>query len=142
MLMAIRLTTTQARAWKIPKARAVRTRSSPPRRPDGYASQLEADYAVQLELQRQHGEIRRWVYEPFRLNLSHGLKPVRYTPDFLVFTESGRCEIHECKGLWRPKDRVVVKICADLWREWRVVGVTRSQLMWYYEDFSYPSSNP
>ena len=133
--MPIRLTKAQAKTYgiRVPKARAPRLR--PTHRPDGYRSQLEADYAQVLQQQVLAGTLVRWVYEPWQFVLVPGAKPVRYTPDFLAIPTRGKWTIFECKGLWRPKDRVVIKLCAHAWPEFRVIGVTRVRGVWQFEAF-------
>jgi hypothetical protein len=73
----------------------------------GFRSQLEADWAGQLELRRLAGEIASWQYEPRTFVLgSHR----SYTPDFRVIYPGGaRIDWHEVKGpqFW-DKDRVRV----------------------------------
>ena len=132
--MPLRLTKAQVKAYGIRVSRAPRLRSA--RRPDGYASQLEADYAHVLQQQVLAGTLVRWVYEPWQFVLVPGAKPVRYKPDFLAIPPRGKWTIFECKGLWRPKDRVVIKLCAHAWPELHVIGVTRVRGVWQFEAFS------
>lgn len=133
--MPLRLSKQQAKSYgfTVPKAKA-KTRTT--RRADGYASQLEADYAQHLRQEQEMGLILRWVYEPWQFVLVPGSQPVRYKPDFIVIPKRGKWEIREIKGRWRPRDRVVMKLCAHKWPEFRVIGVMRVRGVWTYEQFS------
>jgi len=128
--MSVRLSRTQARAWGV-TAKAMRQPKST--RADGYDSQLEADYATYLE---RDEAVRRWVYHPWQFLLVPGKKPVRYTPDFLVFRVVGPPQIVEVKGYWRTADRIRIKLCASRYPEFQVLGVTRLNRLWQYESFS------
>jgi len=70
-----------------------------------FKSKLEARYANYLERLRELGGILGWWYEPVRLEFpDKTVSPKEYTPDFLVLTDGGEVELHECKGLIAQKD--------------------------------------
>ena len=76
-----------------------------------YRSKLEAIYAQSLDLMLKAGDILSWEYEPrFKLEVE-GVKIANHFPDFLVTTQHGQEEIHECKGVetdaWRMKWRLM-----------------------------------
>lgn len=131
--MAIRFTKAQAKQFGVRLAK--KPQEKKPRRTDGYDSQLEADYAQRLTHLWMQKSIKKWVYHPWQFILIPGTKPVRYTPDFLVIPLTGRWEIHETKGYWRRADRIVIKLCAEKWPEFRVLGVTREHGLWDMETF-------
>lgn len=131
--MPLKLTKAQARQYGLTVAK---TPTRPARRADGYASQLEADYAQVLMQEQRAGTILRWVYEPWQFVLVPGKQPVRYKPDYLVIPKRGKWEIREVKGRWRPRDRVIMKLCAHKWPELKVVGVMRVRGVWTFEVFS------
>jgi hypothetical protein len=126
--MPIRMSRREAQQLLRTKLPAVKK----PQRDDGYDSQLEADYAAHLDTTPDRG---LWKAHPWQFILVPGKQPVRYTPDFLLMGKTP-WQIHEVKGFWRPKDRVIIKLCAERWPQFRVVGVTREHGQWVLEEFS------
>ena len=129
--MPVRMTRRTASLYGI---RTKPRKPSPRERWNGYASGLEQQYAERLS---RDPTVKKWVYEPWQWILVPGPKPVRYTPDFLVIKHtSPKWEIHETKGLWRPKDRVIMKLCADKWgHEFLIYGITQVHGLWDFETF-------
>jgi len=79
------------------KTKQIRIKADdPPARSDGFRSQLEADYAVQLTLRGF-----KWRYEPFTLHLPGG---VDYTPDFIAWVGEHAPRLIECKGSKKMKN--------------------------------------
>ena len=79
-------------------------------------NKTERAYAERLELLRQAGEIRRWVYEPLRFIMAF---KTTYTPDFMV-VYSDHIELHEVKGGFVRDDAIVkFKVAAKLFPEFR-----------------------
>lgn len=122
--MPIRLSKTQAKQYGLPVKNASKR---PARRADGYASQLEADYAQVL---RHDSMVRLWQYEAIRLILA---PKTTYLPDFLVVTAKGTLEIHEVKGFLREKDNVKVKVAARLFPMFRFFLVRKLNGLWDYQ---------
>lgn len=80
-----------------------------------YHSRYEADWARYLDHLQQGGQIRAWVQNTTRFNLSEGVEYATkagvdtawsWTPDFLVWLSDGTCEIHEVSG-WRHNRKAV-----------------------------------
>lgn len=99
----------------VPSADVVRPR---------YRSQLEAHYAQYLTWREQAGEVTRWYYEPFSLNIAEGC---RFTPDFLVILPDGTQRIDETKGYMREAARVRLRVAARLYPHWNFYLVTRTK---------------
>lgn len=107
-------------------ARAAGARG-PKARPSGpYASQLEADYAVELDRRKLAGEIQHWDYEPEKLRLA---LRTYYTPDFRVVVE-GRTEMHEVKGYLRRYASLTLRFAAEAFPQYRFVLVQRRKGEW------------
>lgn len=107
-------------------ARAAGARG-PKARPTGpYASQLEADYAVELDRRKLAGEIQHWDYEPEKLRLA--LRTF-YTPDFRVVVE-GRTEMHEVKGYLRRYASLTLRFAAEQFPQYTFVLVQRRKGAW------------
>jgi hypothetical protein len=100
--------------------------------PSPYRSQLEADYAQRLELQRIAGEVLGYDYEGMRLNLGGG---AWYKPDFLILPPSMELTLAEVKGFWREAARVRIKVAAAKYPYLRFVAVTREDGVWREECF-------
>ena len=66
-------------------------------------NKTEAEYAKQLELQKQQGKILDWRFEPLTFRLAHRCT---YTPDFLVVTPD-EIQIHEVEGGFIREDAAV-----------------------------------
>jgi len=97
-----------------------------------FKSNLESDYAQLLSLRVKAGEIINWYYEPFNIRLADN---TYWKPDFmLVFLT--HFEFHETKGFWRRDARAKIKIAADMYPEFRFVGVQYEHNNWVYEKFS------
>lgn len=64
-------------------------------------SKLEASYELYLSALKHAGEIQAFWYHPLTLKLPGG---VRYTPDFMVWPNEGKVQIHECKGSLKMKN--------------------------------------
>jgi hypothetical protein len=92
---------------------------------DGFDSQLERDYLVELAARGWHV-----VPHPFTLHLPGG---VDYTPDGIAWDDSYVIEIrvYECKGSIKAKNardsRTRFKIAAGLFPCWPWVWVTRDR---------------
>lgn len=110
-----------------PKARAKALRT------DGYASQLEADYAAVLELERRAGTIHAWMYQPLRLILADRCT---YEPDFLVIHNSGELEFRETKGYFREDAKIKTKVAARTfpWFTFVVVQRKSKKAPWVIEE--------
>jgi len=70
-----------------------------------FRSQLEADYAERLDLDRC---VIRWYYEPLKLRIAEQW----YSPDFMVVLAGGAVEFHETKGVHRGRERGIAKLNA------------------------------
>lgn len=66
-----------------------------------FDSKLEAAYDQYLSALKHAGEIQAFWYHPLTLKLPGG---VRYTPDFMVWPNEGKVQIHECKGSLKMKN--------------------------------------
>lgn len=91
------------KGFKRPKYRNVRTeyRGMP------FDSKAEAEYARQLDLRQNAGEIKGWTRQvPFML----GVPENKYRADFLVFHNDGTVEAVDVKGMETPKFKRDVKL--------------------------------
>ena len=70
-----------------------------------FRSQLEADYAERLDLDRR---VIRYYYEPTKLRIAEQW----YTVDFMVVFAGGAVEYHETKGIHRGRERGLAKLNA------------------------------
>lgn len=75
-----------------------------------YDSKMEAKWAQVLDMRMEAGEIVGWERQ---VTFSIGPARVRWTVDFMVYTEYGRVEIHEVKGFETEPFRIKKK----LWKE-------------------------
>ena len=81
-------------------------------------NKTEAEYAKQLELQKQQGEILDWRFEPLTFRLAHRCT---YTPDFLVVTPD-EIQIHEVKGGFIREDAAV---------KWKTAAARHPHFRWF-----------
>lgn len=70
------------------------------------------------------GEFLKVIFERFRFIYVHSdpvtkRKESTYTPDFYCLTSDGIIEIHEVKGLEDEADRLKIKVCSDLFPEFK-----------------------
>lgn len=91
-------------------------------------SKLEASYELYLSALKHVGEIQAFWYHPLTLKLPGG---VRYTPDFMVWPNEGKVQIHECKG-WSKNLRdgmTRLKLASGLFScwDWRLVKRNKGQ---------------
>lgn len=98
-----------------------------------YASSTERAYAALLEQRLRAGEIKAWLYEPWRLLLADR---TTYTPDFLVITTENFLECHEVKGFWRDDARVKIKVASRQHPYLRFLAVTLKKKQWTYEEIN------
>jgi hypothetical protein len=70
-------------------------RRSRKRKPSGYRSELEAEFARYLEAAKSSGAVLAWQYEALTFHLG---ERASYTPDFLVLYPDGELELVEVKG--------------------------------------------
>lgn len=92
------------------------------RLPEGKMNQTETEYAAQLEMEKQAGEITSYQFEAVKLRLG---KNTFYTADFLVRLKNGELELREVKGFWKDDARVKIKNAAYLYPIFRFVGITK-----------------
>jgi hypothetical protein len=82
-------------AEKIPATKS----EKPKRKKDRYRSGAERKFAEDIEHARIMGAIKGWQHEPVSLVVADdGENRVRYTPDFLVWTNDGKFYFVEIKG--------------------------------------------
>ena len=101
-----------------------------------FDSQLEVDFARELERWLEDKTIADWRYHPLRFRLAKG---VTYEPDFRVLSHGivPRLTFYEVKGSWKAKNardsRTRLKIAASMnqWCGW--YGVTREKGVWKFE---------
>lgn len=105
----------------------VRRPQSQKQHPSPFRSKLEAAYAGYLHTLMLAGDIKRYAYEPIRLNLA---PKTTLTPDFLVELPNGSLEIHEVKGWAREDAMAKLKISARLYPQWKFVLVNRFRGEW------------
>lgn len=104
--------------------------------PDERMNKTERAYADDLQLLKEAGEIRDWMFEPFNLRLA---KKTFYKPDFAVLTIDGFIEIHEVKGFWEDDARVKIKVAAEKFPWFTFAAVkkgTKKNPGWQYEYFN------
>lgn len=95
-------------------------------------NKLEAKYALTvLEPLLKAGEIIKYRYEAIKLKLANN---TTYTPDFYV-VYPGHIEFHETKGRWMDDARVKIKVAAEMYSEYRFLGVKWNKKKWEYEEF-------
>lgn len=73
-------------------------------------NEWEREFAAQLEVRKQDGEILWWGFEPIRIRLASG---AWYKPDFVTVDKQHRTEVYEVKGLWREAARVRFKVAVE-----------------------------
>jgi len=82
-----------------------------------FRSKLEYRYCVYLELLKQAGEIVNWWYEDretlMEVETAYLHNKKLYLPDFVVQTNTGRYELHECKGFFQQKDAMKLRLAAQ-----------------------------
>lgn len=104
-------------------------------REPGNMNRLEARYASELDL-RTHclaPEVLSVRFEAMKIRLAD---KTFYTPDFMLVMRDGTVEFHEVKGFWEDDARVKVKVAAEMFPEFRFVGVTWDRRDgWKYERF-------
>lgn len=81
------------------------------RLPKGKMNKTEAQYAEELERQRQLGIIRDWKFHPMNIRLADR---AFYEVDFLVFHGDGTLAIHETKGSYTTdKGQLKIRLAAE-----------------------------
>lgn len=100
------------------QAKTARAKSSKPKRADGFDSDLERDYALELTARGL-----RWHYHGLTLNLGSGLT---YTPDFDYFDPRGFTVVIEVKGSRRMKN------ARDSLTRWKVAAAMYPQHHWLW----------
>lgn len=109
------------------RTKAERTRKANAR-PDGYRSQLEADYAAQLSAQGI-----AFHYEVLNLNIGEDLA---YTPDFDYTSADGVFTVVELKGNSKMKNArdslTRFKVAAALYPRWRWLWIESGQIKYHY----------
>jgi hypothetical protein len=79
----------------------------------GERNKLEAAYELELEAQKQRGEILWYVFEGITFKLAND---TRYTPDFVVMLANGQIECREtkgCKYIFQSDAKVKVKVASE-----------------------------
>jgi hypothetical protein len=66
----------------------------------GEMNKLELAYSQELAYRKQAGTIVDWRHELFKLRLADN---TTLTVDFVVFTNDGFIELHDCKGSFFPE---------------------------------------
>lgn len=85
-------------------------------------NKTEAAYAAMLEAQKKAGRIQDWKYESVTFKIA---PDTRYTPDFMVVTDS-EVQFHEVKGGLIRDDAVLkYKLTAEIfpqfkWEMWQL----------------------
>ena len=88
----------------------------------GKMNALEAAYAEVLESERRDGTIQNYWFEKIKLVLADRCT---YMPDFMVLTDDGFIEMHECKGFPTDTWKVKWKLSIDQFPLFKFVLVTR-----------------
>jgi hypothetical protein len=76
----------------------------------GEMNKTEAAYALELEAQKQAGDILWYVFEGITLKLA---PDVRYTPDFFLMHQNGELECREVKSRWIGDAKPKIRIAAN-----------------------------
>jgi len=76
----------------------------------GTMNKTESAYALELERQRQAGEIQWYRFEGVKLRLGDN---TFLTVDFVVMAADGVLEMREVKGFYRDDAKVKMKVAAD-----------------------------
>jgi hypothetical protein len=79
------------------------------KRTNGYASKLEAAYAGDLAVRKQHGEIVDWL-EQVPVKLPGGIK---YVCDFMLIMADGSVKFVETKGLATPTWKLKLRLLEE-----------------------------
>ena len=104
-----------------------------------YKSKWEMLYAMDLEDAQRAGTVTAWLYEPMRLRLTDpsrdvngkAIRPITYTPDFLVYRPSrSKLRLVEVKGRRRTKDINRYKLARDKFPWFEFVMVSRKASRW------------
>jgi hypothetical protein len=101
-----------------------------------FDSQLELDFAAELERWRKEGKVDSWLYHPMRFRLARN---VTYTPDFTSSVDFGvwPLTVYEVKGSWQSRgardSRTRLKIAAWTYQWFNWYGVTREKGVWQFE---------
>ena len=105
-----------------------------------YRSKWELLYSLYLDDEQRAGKVTRWQYEPIRLRLTDpsrdadgkAVRPIFYTPDFLVDRPMhAKFQLVEIKGFRRTKDVNRYKLARDKFRYWfDFVMVSRTSSGW------------
>ena len=77
----------------------------------GERNKTEQAYELELERQKQSGEILWYQFEGITFKLA---KDTRLTPDFAVMLANGEMQMHEVKSIWRDDAKAKTKIAAAL----------------------------
>ncbi len=84
-------------------------------------NKMEAEYARDLELLKQAGDVAWYKFEGFKLRLADS---TFYTPDFAVMLSNHEFQCHEIKGYWQDDARVKIKVAAELY-PFRFLAITK-----------------
>ena len=84
-------------------------------------------YSFELEMLRQEGEIKRWLYESIKFRLADR---TWYTPDFVVWMPDGRVRVVEVKGFLRDDAAVKYKVARETYPEFEWVMIRRVKSSW------------
>ena len=95
----------------------------------GQMNKTEAAFGAHLELLKKAGEIREYWFERWTWKLADG---VRYTPDFVVLTDTGLVA-YEVKGFMRDDARIKCRTFAQLF-PLRLIVVRKEGPGWEYEE--------
>jgi len=101
-------------------------------KPTGYGetfdSQLELDFAAELENSLIGRRIREWRYHPLRFRLAPN---VTYTPDFMLVHLDESFALYEVKGSWKMKNardsRTRLEIAAYRYPWFQWIAITRDR---------------
>lgn len=97
----------------------------------GVMNKLEARYQLQLEYEKQNGNVLWYRFEGLKFRLAD---KTFYTPDFAVMNSLGHMEMHEVKGFWQDDARVKIKCAAEIY-PFKFLAVTLKKGMWKLEEF-------
>lgn len=99
---------------------------------DHSMNKTEQNYSNHLEILKQYGDIKDYLFEPFNIRLG---KRTFYKPDFLVVNGNNEIEIHEVKGYWRDDAKVKIKVAAERIPWFRFKAVYNENGHWKYQLF-------
>lgn len=77
----------------------------------GELNKTEEAYRLELEKQKQCGDILWYAFEGMTFKLA---KDTRYTPDFVVLKADGELECREVKSIWRDDAKAKIKVASAL----------------------------